>query len=114
MAKVYLIYYDPTKEDKKFTDRIVKLGDRFQIDKTTFLVKSDLSCVEIYDGFTSEPFEQMEVLITELNPQNTFGLWGPEIWRFFELYNENENVPGEESEITAQELQEQPIENEGN
>lgn len=109
MAKVYLIYYDPTKEDKKFTDRIVKIGDRFQIDKTTFLVKSDLSCIDIYDGFTSEPFENMEVLITEVNPQNTFGLWGPEIWKFFELYNENEEVPTEQEEVPTETINQEEI-----
>lgn len=107
----YLIHWDSRILSNQYfigqlavlIERIVKLGDRFQVDDTTFLVKSDSNPFDIYGLLTqpyipqnsSEPvdFVDMALLITKIDTENgnTFGLAVPELWKFLEISTEPEN-----------------------
>ena len=90
--KYYLIYFDPTRGRRVFLDRLAKLGDRVFMDDTLYIVKSELTALEIYEHFVAPPLDdgKLELFITEINPANgnTFGSWGVDFWRFLGLYSD--------------------------
>ena len=97
--KIYFIYYDQDITDKKIAERILKIGDHIQPDpdKNFFLVKSDLSSVELYDGFTNGLDVSIKIIIGEVVPENTFGLWTEPLWKFFGLDTADNNKEEEEN-----------------
>ena len=103
MPKIYFIYYDQNIKDTKIAERVLKIGDHVQPDpeKNFFLVKSDLSAMELYDGFTDGLEMSFRVLIGEITQENVFGLWTEDIWRFlgYKLADENnkEEEQGEDA-----------------
>lgn len=102
--KYYLIYFDPKRDRQTFLDRLAKLGDRVYMDDTLYIVKSEMTALEIYEKFVAPPMDdaQFELFITEINPfnGNTFGCWGPDFWRFLGLYTDEQ--PKSEEEPTEE------------
>ena len=97
--KTYLIYIERAKMDKNMADRIAKLGDRVFMDTGLYLVKSEFDAFGIYDHLTAPPFEEMELFITEINPENgnTYGMWdNSSFWRFLGLYSDEQPKDGGE------------------
>jgi hypothetical protein len=100
MPKIYFIYYDQGITDKKIAERVLKIGDHVQPDpeKNFFLVKSDLTAMEIYDGFTSGLDVSFRVLVGEIEPTNVFGLWTEALWKFFGFETADNNKEEEKQE----------------
>jgi len=84
---------------KTLNDRIAKLGDRVFMDTGLYLVKSTLVASEITALLTAPPYDNVEVFVAELHPEegNTFGLWrSTNLWSFLGLYSD-ENQQNEET-----------------
>ncbi len=107
----YLIYFDLAHFNKIegeqiakiIGDRIVKIGERYELGENLYLVKSDKSAVELYPEIaqpylihgeeTPREFEHIALVITQINVENgnTFGVWSAELWRFLGMFNDANN-----------------------
>lgn len=89
--KFYVLFYDPSMDSSLLRERVAMLGDRFMLDKTTFIVKTKYSAAEICEIMVQPPAGQMNLFVAQLHPEegNIYGLYPVHFWKFMGLYQEN-------------------------
>lgn len=98
--KTYIIYLQRSGILKPLIERLGLIGDRVFLDTGLYLVKSDETSVDILGKLAAPPFDNMEIFVAELKPEdgNIYGaVRNANIWRFLGLLDEPNEENAQES-----------------
>ena len=79
-------------ENEILEDRIRRLGGIFVFGSNFWLIKTHLSAKKVYEKITSDGYENLSILVAEINPTPGDGYWGmtdKAIWKFIKSITNN-------------------------
>ena len=73
---VFMIIYDPNIESDVLVNRIKALGDSYVFFNNHWLVRSDLTAMDIYYAIASNGYEKSSILVVKIENLQEKGYWG--------------------------------------
>jgi len=100
--KIYLILVDKSEDWHRnvWTSRIHGIGPYITIDDYSFVVKSKLSAIDIFNGLSRDFESPLRVIVSEITLNNTWGCMRNELISFLNI---GENKPKNNSKTYEKE-----------
>ena len=98
MHKIYIIIIGEESDGDIMRDRIRAVGRNYAFWNNHWLVETTKSAQEIYERLSAEPYNQVEIFVSELDNSNYYGWMNADLWDWIDEVNkQNQEKPKTES-----------------